>query len=652
MDDLLPHFLVEARELIAQAEDDLTALARDGGDGAAMDSAFRAIHTLKGSVAIFDMAAAGRALHAAEDLLERMRAGTKTLTAADLATLVALIDQTDTWIDAMAQHGALPDSADAAADALIAGMAGMAGGSDAPAAIDPTAPAPWLEALLAAHAHALGDGALVAFRYRPDGDCFFRGDDPLAIVAAIADLRVLEIMPATDWPALDALTPFDCMVTLTGISGAPLAELRRALRFVIDQVEIVAVAPPAPARPPLSTAPAAPAPPRAAPLRVDGARIDALADGVGELIVANNALAHLADEIARTEPRVAARIRAAHATLARAVGDLGRAVSDVRMVAIGPSLRRLPRLVREIADALGKSVTLEIAGEQTEIDKSIADDLFEPLLHIVRNALDHGIEPPETRRQAGKPDHGRLTVAARREGDAVVIEIADDGAGIDSARLRAVAVARGVLAREAADALDDAQALRLIFAPGFSTASAVTAISGRGVGMDAVLTVVERLGGRVDISSIVGQGSAIRLRLPLDAILTRLLIVRCGEERYGIPLDSILETASVPSARIVPVGSGRACVLRDRTVAVLSLAALLGGKEPTTPPEPVSVTKLLVTQTEVEPVGIIVDGFGARIDGLVRPKAGLLAHIPGVAGTTLLGDGSVLLVLDLPVLIA
>jgi two-component system chemotaxis sensor kinase CheA len=636
MDDLLPHFLVEARELIEQAEDDLATLASDAGDRAAMDSAFRAIHTLKGSVAIFDMADAGRALHAAEDLLERARAGARAPSGTDIATLVAVVDQTDRWVDAMARDGALPDSAGAEADALIARLTGR---DSMPVQSDVAPPVPWLDALVAAHADRLGTGMLAAFRYTPDRDCFFRGDDPLAIVSKIADLRALAVTPDGSWPALDAFEPFECIVTIEGISGAPIAELRAALRFVIDQVEIVPMPTPAPA-------PAAPTG-RANALRVDSARIDALADGVGELVVANNALAHLADDIGRTEPKIAARIREAQVTLGRAVGDISRAVMDVRMIAIGPSLRRLPRLVREIAEALGKNVTLELSGEQTEIDKGIADELFEPLLHIVRNALDHGIEPPPVRRQAGKPEAGRLTVAARRDGDAVVVEIADDGAGIDPARLRAVAVARGVLGQDAADALDDAQALRLIFSPGFSTASTVTALSGRGVGMDAVQAVAERLGGRVEIGSTLGQGTAIRLRLPLDAILTRLLIVRIGPDRYGVPLDRILETASVASDRIVPVGLGRACVLRDRTVAVLSLAALLGREDRLAP-----FTKLLVTETDAEPVGIIVDGFGARIDGLVRPKTGLLANVPGVSGTTLLGDGGVLLVLDLPALVA
>jgi two-component system chemotaxis sensor kinase CheA len=639
MDELLTQFLVEARELIAQAGDDLAGLVRDPEDRARIDSAFRAIHTLKGSVAIFDMAPAGRALHAAEDMLERARAGSHRLDASDLAALVAVVDQTDRWVDAMERAGALSDGAGAEADALIARL--RSGKVSEPALAVGDAPA-WLDALLARNAEAIeaANGDLVAFRYAPDSECFFRGDDPLAIVAAVPELAALAILPNAPWPALDDFEPFHCAVTLEGLSAAPIADVKAGFRFVADQVELVAVAT-------ARDVEAAGQTGAARSLRVDAVRVDALADGVGELIVASNALSHVTAEADRIDPRLGSRMREAHAVLERAVGDMRRAVMAVRMVSLGPSLRRMPRMVREIAEALGKQVALEISGETTEVDKGIADELFEPLLHLVRNAIDHGIEPVAVRRAAGKAEEGTLRLSVRRDGDHVLVSLADDGAGIDAARIRTVAVERGLLEREAADALDDAQAMRLIFAPGFSTAAAVSSVSGRGVGMDAVQAAVERLGGRVEIGSVLGQGTTIRLRLPLNAIMTRLLIVRAGGERYGVPLDRIVETASVPSDRIVPVGAGRACVLRDRTLPILSLASLLGSEDRQS-----AFTKLLVTEAAAERVGVIVDGFGERIDGLVRPKAGLMAGVPGVAGTTMLGDGGVLLVLDLAELVA
>lgn len=640
MDELLEQFLIEGREQIAQAADDFGHLARNPADRARIDSAFRAIHTLKGSVAIFDMAPAGRALHAAEDVLDRARAGTQTLDNEALAALVAILDEVDRWVDTMEQAGALPASADAVADKLVARIA-----SDArPAQAASDSPAAWLDALRSREAARIADAAgdLLAFRYSPDPDCFFRGDDPLATVTAVPGLIALAVLPSEAWPTLDALEPFRCTVILEGLSSASLAEVRAAFRLVGDQVETAAIAATT------STDREAQAGPgMQKSLRVETGRIDALADGVGELIVAGNMMAHVAGEVARLDPRLGARVHAAHAEFERAVSDMRRAVMAVRMVSLAPSLRRLPRIVREIADALGKQVHFEMRGEATEVDKGIADAIHEPLLHIVRNALDHGIEPAARRRAQGKAEHAELRIDIRRDADHVVIAVTDDGAGIDPARIREVAVARGIVEPDVAEAMDDVHAIRLIFAAGFSTASQVSAVSGRGVGLDAVRAAIEQLGGSIDIVSTLGTGTSVRLRLPLNAIMTRLLIVRVGGDRYGVPLDRIVETASVPSERILAVGAGQACVLRDRTLPVLDLAHLLG-----TASAPAPLTKLLVTEAAAEPVGIIVDGFGERIDGLVRPRSGLLAGVPGVAGTTLLGDGGVLLVLDLAELVA
>lgn len=641
MDELLTQFLIEARDLIAQAHDDLVSLAHDPGDHERIDSAFRAVHTLKGSVAIFDMAPAGRALHAAEDLLEQAQAGRRQLADGALAALVAVLDQADRWVDAMEEAGVLDAAAEEEADRLIAGF----GSPGHPAGTAPPRERPlWLAPLLEREADAVDTtpGDLVAFRYTPDAECFFRGEDPLAIIARVPDLIALAILPHAPWPALATFEPFTCAVALEGLSSAPLADVRAALRLTGDQVALVAV--PAGARATESLAAAKPDAARS--LRIDAARIDALADGVGELIVATNRLPPLADEAGQVDPGLGARLRKAHGDLEQAVGAMRRAVLAVRMVSLGPSLRRLPRMVREIAQALDKTVTLDMTGQATEVDKGIADALFEPLLHLVRNAIDHGIEPVEARRAAGKPNAGRLRLVITRDGNGVAISLEDDGAGIDPVRIRDTAVARGVLERDAADALDDAQALRLLFLPGFSTTEAVSAVSGRGVGMDAVQTVVGSLGGRVEISSRPGAGSTIRLRLPLAAITTRLLIVRVGGDSYGVPLDRIIETASIPTSHIVALGAGRACVLRDRTLPVLSLAALIGAVE-----RPSPQAKLLVTEASGEPIGLVVDGFGGRVDGLVRPKSGLLAAVPSIAGTTILGDGGVLLVLNLAELV-
>jgi two-component system chemotaxis sensor kinase CheA len=317
------------------------------------------------------------------------------------------------------------------------------------------------------------------------------------------------------------------------------------------------------------------------------------------------------------------------------------------MVSLAPSLRRLPRLVREIAAQLGKPIRFELSGEGVEVDKQIADGLFEPLLHLVRNALDHGIESADRRVAAGKAAEGLLRLGIRREGDVILVSLSDDGAGIDPDHIRRIAIARGLVTRETADALADAATIRLIFEPGFSTAETVTGVSGRGVGMDAVQAAVERLRGSIEIASSAGEGSAFTLRLPANAITTRLLVIEIGDDRYGVALDQIVETVRVGSNALIPLGSGTAVVLRDKTVPVLSLATLLGAID-----HPTAAAKLLVTRSAGEPVAVRVDGFAERIDTLVRPPSGILAATAGVAGTTLTGEGDVLLVLDLPELVA
>ncbi|RZF64121.1 chemotaxis protein CheA [Sphingomonas populi] len=626
MDDLLEHFLIEGRDLVAQAQADLATLARDPADARAIDSAFRAVHTLKGSVGLFDMAPAETLLHAAEDVLERARKGDVALDAATVATLVATLDQTDRWIDAL-ERG----------DAIVA----EASAASLPAETAPEAD--WAEALCAAA--RLTDGAVpqTAFRYTPDADCFFRGDDPLAIVGAVPDLLALTALPvAGAWPTLDALEPFQCATRLEGLSGAPVAAVRAAFRMVSDQVELAAVTHRAA---PVAAAESATA--GTALLRVDPARIDALGDDLGELVVAANTLAPIAARLDRIDAGAALELRAAQALIGRSVGALLRTVSAVRMVSLEPTLRRLPRLVREIAEQLGKAVRFDMRGHTTEVDRQIAEGVFEPLLHLVRNAIDHGIEDGATRAAAGKPAEGALSLHVAREGGQIVVTLSDDGAGIDPARIRATAIARGLIDAAAADALSDAQAMRLIFRAGFSTAAAVTGVSGRGVGMDAALAAIERLRGTIEIDSTLGTGTTFRLRLPVHAITTQILVVEVGGDRYGVALDQIVETVKVGADALRPLGTGTAVVLRDKTVPVFDLATLLGGAGSAG-----GNARLLVTQADGALVAVRVDGFGERIDTLVRAPSGVLAAVPGVTGTALTGNGDVLLVLDLSELVA
>ncbi|MBF7015560.1 chemotaxis protein CheA (plasmid) [Novosphingobium resinovorum] len=642
MDELLEQFLIEGRELVAQAGKDFAALSRDATDVAAIDSAFRAIHTLKGSVVVFDLGPAERLLHAAEDLLERVRKGTCALEAAETDALVASLDEVDRWIDDMERDGRLSEDAPAKSEQAIARLRSRAA--------EPPSPDPvmdkenWLARLSEREAAIIAGaaGPVVAFCYAPDADCFFRGEDPLAVAEAVPNLLTLTMLPRDGaWPSATAIEPFSCFGVLEGLSSASPDRVRAAFRLQPDQVQFAELT--SGDRGEIARTSRV----DTSVLRVASARVDAMADGLADLAVAINGLAPLAEDAQGVDHALAARIRAVQATIERAMGSLHRNLTAVRLVPLEPALQRLPRLTREIAQSLGKSVTLTIAGERIEVDKQIADGLFEPLLHMVRNAIDHGIEAVEVRRAAGKPQEGRIALSFAREGDAVVATLSDDGAGIDPKHIRQLAVARDLLPQDAAEVLTDAAALRLIFAPGFSTAGTVTEVSGRGVGMDAVQAAIDRLRGSIEIDSTAGQGTIFSIRLPANALTTQLLVVEVGGERYGVALDQVVETVRIDRSVLFPVGRGIACVLRDRTVPVLDLATLLDARRAEGPH-----AKLVVTQSRGEPIALRVDDFAERIDTIVRPPTGMLSSARGVIGSALMGDGSVLLVLDLPDLAA
>jgi two-component system chemotaxis sensor kinase CheA len=655
MDELRDQFLIESRDLLAQAAEHFLALDRNPQTTAAIDGAFRAIHTLKGSVALFAMRPAERVLHGAEDLMERARKGAAALDPATIKALVNCLDQIDRWVDEFERDDALPDQAGAIADACLASLApadfvpqgGSVGGS-----VGVAADGAWVDALRVREAARLlhADRPLVAFRYRPDADCFFRGDDPLATVQAVPDLLDLAILPTDgQWPEPDAIEPFACFVMLEGLSAAALDDVRAVFRMMPDQVAFAVLDVP---REPEAGSPIVSETPAVRSFRVDPARIDALGDGLRELAVAMHGLGALVEQAERIDRPLAARVRACQADLERVAGNLQLGLGAVRAIPLEQGLRRLPRLVREIAETLGKSVDFTIEGQDLEADRQVVDGLFEPLLHLVRNAIDHGIESQDRRRAVGKSPIGKITLRFSRERDAIVAELADDGMGIDPAVLRRAACARNLLTTEAAEALSDADALRLIFLPGFSTARALTELSGRGVGMDAVQAAVAGLRGTIEIDSTPGVGTRFRMALPANTLTTQLLVVEAGGERYGIALDQIIETAGLDKVRVMPVGGGMACVLKARTVPVLELAALLGAGGSPTRNGSMSDGKLIVVRSAGERVGLRVDAFCERIDTLVRPASGMLARIPGVIGSALLSDGAVLLVLDLPELAA
>jgi two-component system chemotaxis sensor kinase CheA len=357
-----------------------------------------------------------------------------------------------------------------------------------------------------------------------------------------------------------------------------------------------------------------------------------------------NAIGHAVKLAQGDQDSLTSPLKEHHATLDHLVGELQRAVLSVRVLPLRTVLQRFPRLVREMSASLSKPVNLVIEGDETEADKLIVEMLFEPLLHVVRNAMGHGIESAEARAQNNKPPTATILMRASRQGGHVHIDVEDDGGGINIVRVRQKAQEGELVDAERLGAMNDAELIELVFAPGFSTASEVTGISGRGVGMDAVRTAVERIGGRVSVESREGQGAAVKFTLPFSVMMTHVLTVEVGDQMFGIPLESVIETLSVPVETIVEVGAAKAIVRRDRTVPIFDLASLL------------RVQGMKVEQSEAVIViaslaghvgGIRVDRVVERMEVMLKPLDGLLARVPGITGTSILGDGRVLLVLDL-----
>jgi two-component system chemotaxis sensor kinase CheA len=378
-------------------------------------------------------------------------------------------------------------------------------------------------------------------------------------------------------------------------------------------------------------------------LRVDESKIDALVNLAGELIVVKNGFAHLARRLqaeAAGEELVRA-VRRDHDAIERIAGEMQAAILQLRMVPIGQVFRSFPRLVRDLSRQLDKKVALVTRGETTECDKTIVDLLFEPLLHLVRNALDHGIESPQHRRSAGKLEVASITMQASRVGDRLVVEVVDDGAGIDPDVVRRKARERGLLTTDELAALSDEQAIDLIFSTGLSTAAQVSDISGRGVGMDVVRAAVERVGGRVSLASRLGTGTSVRLDLPMSIAISRIMVVEAGGQVFGIPMEAVTETVRLTPDRISQIKTNEGFVLRDRVVPICSLAELMS--LPQKPAAELRARILIVTEI----AALEVDSIGDRLEVVLKPMQGLLSNARGYAGTTLLGDGSVLLVLDL-----
>ncbi|GGD41585.1 chemotaxis protein CheA [Aureimonas glaciei] len=383
-------------------------------------------------------------------------------------------------------------------------------------------------------------------------------------------------------------------------------------------------------------------------LRIDQAKIDSIMNFVAELIVAKNGLSYLATraEHVHGARAVAREIKEHFAVIDRITQDLQVGIMSVRMMPVGQVFQRFPRLVRDISRKLDKKINLVIEGEDTEADKNVLESLADPLIHMVRNSLDHGIETPEDRRAAGKSEAGTLKITARHEGDFVVIEVRDDGKGIDPETVKQKACDLGLITAERSAQMSDEEACNLVFAAGFSTKEEISDLSGRGVGMDVVRSAVVKAGGDVALRSTLGVGTSVIVRLPLTMAVTQIVTIDCCGRLFGVPMDQVVETVRVARSQIHRLKTMETFVLRDTIIPMARLRSLMNLvplEEEAVPTE----EAVMVAQVGGERVGVVVDGFRERMEVIVKPLEGVLEGMAGFSGTTLLGDGQVLLILDL-----
>lgn len=382
-------------------------------------------------------------------------------------------------------------------------------------------------------------------------------------------------------------------------------------------------------------------------LKVDQSKIDRLMNLIGEMVVSKNALPYLAGraETVFGVRELSREIKTQYAVINRIAEEMQDAIMQVRMMPVSFVFQRFPRLVRDTSRKLGKEVNLVLEGEETEADKNIIESLGDPLVHIVRNSLDHGFESPEVRRAAGKLAAGTLTIRANQESDRVVIEIRDDGKGIDPTVIKRKAYEKGLIDEATLERMSDQEAVNLVFASGFSTMEVVSDLSGRGVGMDVVRTAVEKVNGTVVLESEKGKGTRIRLSLPLSMAVTNVMIVESDGQTFGMPMDSVVETVRVARSAIRTIKKSLATVLRGRIVPLKSINTLLGiAAAPKANAE--DELAVLVVRLGNESVGLLVDNFRETVDIILKPLSGVLSGLSTYSGSALMGDGSVLMVLN------
>jgi two-component system chemotaxis sensor kinase CheA len=633
-------FFEEAFEHLATMESGLLELETRGADAELLNNIFRAAHSIKGGSGSFGFTEIARLTHVLENVLDRLRGGRIAVEPALTALLLKATDLLRDLVEATRCElaGTVP------IDETVAELEGTL--SEPLAATGPVA---------ARTSAGAGVGAVCEVHFRPHGGFFRQGQDVFLLLREVAELgEVLEVScDRSRLPVLEALDPEVCHLSwvyrLRGVASE--AAIRDVFMFVEDACDLTirtvtetsasaSVAVPSAGVTPSAGALGPKRQPDASSIRVPTEKVDALINLVGELVIAQAMVSQVATGMTG-EGLI--QIQEALGMVVRSTRDLQERVMSIRMLPVGSVFNRFPRTVHDLALSLGKRVRLEISGADTELDKSVIERLGDPLTHLIRNSVDHGVELPEERVRCGKPEEGVVRLRAFHEGGNVVIEIADDGKGLDRQRIREKAVAQGLVRADAV--LSDEDIHALLFRAGFSTATVVTDVSGRGVGMDVVKRNVDALNGAIVVSSVPGQGSRFRIRLPLTLAILDGLSIQVGREVFIIPLLAIAQSVRPAPGAIKTVlgGRGEIFMLRGEQVPLLRLDRLLGIAAAVTDPYQGIV---VVLESDGCRFGVLVDDVLGQSQVVIKSLEQNYRKVDAVMGATIMGDGRVALIMD------
>ncbi|WBQ12748.1 chemotaxis protein CheW [Hyphomonadaceae bacterium BL14] len=622
MDELIGEFLAETAESLDVIDSELVKFEANPGDRATLDNIFRLLHTIKGTCGFLALTRLEAVAHAGETLLGRFRDGTLVADSTAVTLVLQSLDRIKMILGGLEADGAEPDGDDSD---LIAQLEAMAEGRStaaaapkpAPAPAPTPAPEPEPEPVAVETVSAGPDAA-------PDPDSPFDSDLGRALRPGEVSLADLEAaFMSTPGPEEDE-------------PDAPGA-VQAAHLDRDEEMDVTPSAGPVSAN---DTGAASGGARSSATIRVSVDVLENLMTTVSELVLARNQMQQLVMDSEDSE------LKGPLQRLTSVTGELQDGVMKTRMQPVGDAWRKLPRIVRDACQDLGKKIRLIQEGEDTELDRQVLELIKDPLTHMIRNSCDHGIESPAARAAAGKPETGTIRLSAYHEGGAIIMKISDDGAGLNAGRIREKVLEKGLATPEELAGMSEAQIQRFIFAPGFSTAAAVTSLSGRGVGMDVVRTNIEQIGGAIDLASTPGGGTAFTIKIPLTLAIISALIVKAGGARFAAPQLSVRELVRVgpgSAVKVETLNGAHLIRLRDRLLPVVALSGVL---DPSATGTETPAGYVIVLEASGRRIGLVVDDVVDTVEIVVKPLSGPLRQLNMFSGATILGDGSVIMILD------